>query len=295
MNRESKPSSSTSRANALMPARPLGAVALPDVRGQEHPESADVAHALSSSAAVRASSAAVLRVALGEERARRPRAGRRSRTPGPTPSSSAARPASMSSLDRGVDQALRLAHGERPAVGDLRAELAARRATAWPRRHDLVHEADPLGLVGGRGRARSGSAPWPAPAPTTRGSRCVPPLPGDDGQPDLGQARASRAPRRSRMSQHSASSSPPPRALPSIAAIVGIGSAASRLRRSPASSSCARAARRGRAGPRTRPTCDPARERAIAAPADHDRADVAGSAAASVASASPSCLDELAP
>ena len=110
-------------------------------------------------------------------------------------------------------------------------------------------------------------------APTTRGSRCVPPLPGmtasrTSGSPSLAVSDAIR------MSQHSASSSPPPSAWPSMAAIVGIGSSAS-WRQTSWLELVPLAARLAalvleladvRAG----------RERALAAPADDDRPDVVG-------------------
>ena len=59
------------------------------------------------------------------------------------------------------------------------------------------------------------------PRPTTRDSRCVPPLPGimpreTSGNPSLAPSTATR------MSQASASSQPPPRAKPLMAAITGL-------------------------------------------------------------------------
>ena len=45
-----------------------------------------------------------------------------------------------------VDESLRLAHRERAARGDLLADLGGP-ATRLAGRHDLVDEADPLGLV----------------------------------------------------------------------------------------------------------------------------------------------------
>ena len=134
-----------------------------------------------------------------------------------------------------VDQALRLAHRERAARGDLLAD-GRRARDRLAGRHDLVDEADALGLRGASGPGRSGSAPWPAPAPTTRGSRCVPPAPGVTARRTSGRPSRARS-EAIRRSQHSASSSPPPSALPSIAAMVGIGSSASR-RATPDSSSC---------------------------------------------------------
>ena len=71
------------------------------------------------------------------------------------------------------------------------------------------------------------SSSFARPTPTIRGSRCVPPVLGvtarrTSGSPSFAVSAATRR------SQQSASSSPPPSALPSIAAIVGIGRAASR-------------------------------------------------------------------
>ena len=59
------------------------------------------------------------------------------------------------------------------------------------------------------------------PRPTTRDSRCVPPLPGimpreTSGNPSFASSTATR------MSQASASSQPPPRAKPLMAAITGL-------------------------------------------------------------------------
>ena len=129
--------------------RPLRAVALPDVRRQEDPEPSDLSHVRCNLHVRSASSAVILRVALREERARRPRACPSLAKTRSDASSSAARPASRSSLGRQVDQALRLADRERAARGDLLADgRGARDGLAG--RHDLVDEADPLRLGGSR-------------------------------------------------------------------------------------------------------------------------------------------------
>ena len=254
-------------------ARALRPVALPDVRRQEDPEPADLGHERSTSGST------------GCGLIGRDTPGRASRRTTRAPSSmssvakirseassSAARPASRSVVGRQVDQALGLAHGERAARGDLLADgpSRARRPRRPARPRGRGRSARPRRRSG---PGRSGSAPWPGPSPTTRGSRCVPPAPGvtarrTSGRPSLARSEAIRR------SQHSASSSPPPSALPSIAAIVGIGSSA-RRRATPASSSW----RSRPPGPALRlelADVRAGRERPLAAPGHDDRPDVAG-------------------
>ena len=273
MNSESKPSSSTVAGERLDAARPLGAVALPDVRGQEHPEPADVSSCAASSCWCAASSAAVLGVALREEGAR-----------------------ALEHVVGGEDPDRRLELG-REAVVDVglgrerrsgawpRGRRAARarrsprrwlvaRATRLARRHDLVDEADPLRLVGVEHPAGQDQLLGPRqPRRPAAGAACrrrpASPPAAPPGRPSFARSDATR------MSQHSASSSPPPSALPSIAAIVGIGSVGQAARRR---RSRARAAP-GRPAPRcasNSPTCEPA-ENARSPRAGHDdRPDVAG-------------------
>ena len=92
----------------------------------------------------------------------------------------------MSRLDRQVDEALRLAHGERPALA-ISSPISSRGRDGPTGRHDAVDEADPLGL---RRRVRTRPVRISSLAragPTTRGSRCVPPAPGRHREPDLRQ------------------------------------------------------------------------------------------------------------
>ena len=269
MNSESKPSSSTVRAKALMPRARSGPSPSQTYEGRKTPNRPTSLMCDPTSCKV-ASAAAVLGVALLEER----------RAPSSMSSVAKTRIRRVQlggqagvevGLGRQVEQALRLAHRERAARGDLLADLGGPRDA--PRR-----PARPRG----RGRsARPPSASRTRPvrisslaraAPTTRGRRCVPPAPGvtarrTSGSPSLARSEAMRR------SQHSASSRPPPRALPSIAAIVGIGSSASR-RATPDSSSC----RSRPAGPRcasNSPTCEPAENARSPSPAHDDRPDVA--------------------
>ena len=166
--------------------RPLGAVALPDVRGQEHPESTDVGHD-------------------GPP----PNAGRRPHRPwysgsrlakkrgAPSSRSSVAKTRSDAvqlgreagldvGLDREVDQALRLADRERSALGDLLADARAPRRPPG-RGHDLVHEPDPLGL--GRGQDAPGQDQLLGPrGPDDPRQPLRPAGARRDGQAHLGQA-----------------------------------------------------------------------------------------------------------
>ena len=132
-----------------------------------------------------ASSAVILRVTLLEERRGRPRAGRRWRRP--APSLELGREAGLEvGLGRQVDQALRLAHGERAAGGDLLADRRSPGATAspagttsWTRPIRSASSASSTLPVRISSLARAG--------PTTRGRRCVPPAPGRHREAHLGQ------------------------------------------------------------------------------------------------------------
>ena len=185
-------------------------------------------------------------------------------------------------VERGVEQALRLADG------DAGRGRRSPRRSRWPWRRPR-RRARPRGR--GRSRAAS-SASSTLPVrisslararPTTRGRRCVPPAPGitarrTSGSPSFARADATRR------SHASASSSPPPSALPSIAAIVGIGRAASRVDVRSSSSSRSRPP-----GPRwasNSPTCEPAENARSPAPVTTTARTSPGSAASSCASAS---------
>ena len=140
---------------------------------------------------------------------------------------SAARPSSRSSVGRPIDQPLASRTASGPRSGDLVADLVGAAASAWPAGTTRVTRPirsascgvdDPAGqdqLLGPRRRRRraAGAACRRRPASRRGGPRA---------------ARASRAPTRRGCRSASASSSPPPSALPSIAAIVGIGSVARR-------------------------------------------------------------------
>ena len=166
---------------------------------------------------------------------------------------SAVRPSPISvSIARSIRRlASRTATGPRWAIS---SPMAVARATAWPaattsltrpmRSASAAVSTLPVRISS---LARAG--------PTIRGSRCVPPAPGvtasrTSGSPILARSEATRR------SQHRAISRPPPRALPSIAAMVGIGRAASRAPTRDSSSCRARPP-----GPRcasNSPTWDPA-------------------------------------
>ena len=120
----------------------------------------------------------------------------------------------------------RTASGPRCAISV--ADLVRARAAAWPAGTTrltrpmpfrLVRVDDPAGQRQLLGHADTDDARQPLGAAGA----------GRDGQPDLGQPELARSDA-TRMSQASASSSPPPSALPSIAAMVGIGRSARRLK-----------------------------------------------------------------
>ena len=192
MKSESKPRSSTVARELLDAACALRAVPLPDVGGQEDPEPTDFTHVPVPPAP--ASSAVVLGVALLEE-GRAPSTMSSLSKIRSDASISAASPHRCRRLGRQIDQALGLAHRERAARGDLLADRVGR-GEASPRRHDLVDEPDPLGLVGVEDPAgqdqllgpRRADDPWQALRPTR--ARASPP-----GGPPA--ARAGPAPRRS--------------------------------------------------------------------------------------------------
>ena len=158
MNSESNPRSSTVRANSRMPRAALGAVALPDIRGQEDPEPADLIHV--------ASSFQVDVIGRGT----RARAFRR--TPGPldhvVSREDPIRGLQLGGeagvdveLGRRVDESLCLADRERAAQGDLCADLIGDRPRL-PGRHDRDGPGRSAPPRRHRGRGPSGSAPWPA-------------------------------------------------------------------------------------------------------------------------------------
>ena len=212
-------------------------------------------------------------------RTRRPRAGRRWRTRAPIASSSAARPASRSRSSAASSRRLASRTASGPRCGDLLADRVgparrpgrrARRAWTRPIARRLVRVEDRPVRISSLARAR----------PTTRGRRCVPPAPGvtarrTSGSPSFARSDATR------MSHASASSSPPPSALPSIAAIVGIGRSASRRRRPLLELRAARG-RRARGGPRTRLTSEPAENARSPLPVTTTARTSPGSAASSV-------------
>ena len=226
MNRLSKPSSSTCRANALMPRARSGRRPPRCTRAGRPRTGRHRSWACVPLRAWSASSAAVLGFALGEEGGGALEHVVAWRRPGPTPR---ARPRGRRrdrGVERRVDEALRLAHGERAAPRRSPRRWPSARATASPA--GTTSFTRPIRSASSAVRTRPVRISSFARArPTIRGSRCVPPAPGMTARRTSGRPSRARSDA-TRMSQQSASSRPPPSALPSIAAIVGMGSAASR-------------------------------------------------------------------
>ena len=205
---------------------------------------------------------------------------------------SAARPASMSSSVDGVDQALRLAHGERAARGDLLADRRRARRRASPGRHDLVDEADPLGLVGVDDPAGQDQLLRPRrPDDRAAGAACRR-RPGVTAEAHLGQAELARAPTRS--GGRSTARAPGRRRARCPRSRRSSASAGSASRAATPSSSAMPLApprpalRLELADVRAR------RERPLAAPGHDDRADIAGGGRPSVAERRVELVEQLA-